>query len=151
MDLPLHLLCYRSYSSALLRSVRRFTARRGNPLMMVSDNGKTFKSAKREMTRVLNDPGVQQCFAKTRRKWSFSLERLVRSVKRCLKKTIGSTTLTYEELLTWRNIKGFSVSSFVIVNRLALSERLTQVCRGQALDAPKCHYSVSVVKMLIYW
>ena len=43
-------------------------------------------------------------------KWTFNLEkapwwggifeRLVRSVKRCLKKTIGGATLTYEELLT---------------------------------------------------
>ena len=39
----------------------------------------------------------------------------------------------------------------MIVNRLALLERLTQVCGGQALDAPKCHYRVSVVKMLFYW
>ena len=53
--------------------------------------------------------------------------------------------------LTWRNIKGFSVSSVMIVNRLASSERLTQVCGGQALHAPKRHYSVSVVEMLIYW
>ena len=49
------------------------------------------------------------------------------------------------------NIKGFSVSSVMIVNRLASSERLTQVCGGQALHAPKRHYSVSVVEMLIYW
>ena len=40
---------------------------------------------------------------------------------------------------------------FSAVNRLALSERLTQVCGGQAHDAPKCRYSVSVVKMHIYW
>ena len=38
--------------------------------------------------------------------------------------------------LTWKNIKRFSVSSVMIVNRLALSERLTQVCGGQALDTP---------------
>ena len=34
---------------------------------------------------------------------------------------------------------GFSVSSVMVVNRLALSERLTQICGGQALHAPKCH------------
>ena len=28
------------------------------------------------------------------------------------------------------------------VNRLALSERLTQICGGQVLHTPKCHYSV---------
>ena len=51
--------------------------------------------------------------------------------------------------LAWRNIKGFSVSSVMIVKRLASSERLTQVCGGQALHVPKRHYSVSVVEMLI--
>ena len=52
--------------------------------------------------------------------------------------------------LALRNIKGFTVSSVMMVNRLASSERLTQVCGGQALHAPKRHYSVSVVEMLIY-
>lgn len=78
--------------------------------MVVSDNGKTFKPAAREITRILNDPGVKQHFAKEHMKWTFNLEkapwwggvfeRLVRSVKRCLKKTISGAKLTYEELLT---------------------------------------------------
>ena len=97
-------------TSAFLRSLRRFSARRGTPLLMVSDNGKTFKSAAQEIKRLMNDPGVKQYLAKARMKWSFNLERapwwggiferLVRSVKRCLKKTIGGAILTYEELLT---------------------------------------------------
>lgn len=72
--------------------------------------GKTFKSVAREITRVSNDPGVKQYLAKARMKWTFNLERapwwggiferLIRSVKRCLKKTVGGATLTYEELLT---------------------------------------------------
>ena len=52
--------------------------------------------------------------------------------------------------LALRNIKGFTVSSVMMVNRLASLETLTQVCGGQALHAPKRHYSVSVVEMLIY-
>ena len=97
-------------ASAFMRSLRRFSARRGTPLLMVSDNGKTFKSAAREITKLMNDPGVKQYFANARMKWTFNLkkapwwggifERLVRFVKRCLKKTIGGATLTYEELLT---------------------------------------------------
>ena len=97
-------------TSAFLRSLRRFSARRGTPLLMVSDNGKTFKSAAREIKRLMNDTEVKQYFAKARMKWCFNLEkapwwggifeRLVRSVKRCLKKTIGGAILTYEELQT---------------------------------------------------
>ena len=78
--------------------------------MVVSDNGKTFKPAAREITRILKDPGVKRHFAKEHMTWSFNLEkapwwggvfeRLVRSVKICLKKTISGPRLTYDELLT---------------------------------------------------
>ena len=44
---------------------------------------------------------------------------------------------------TWRNIKGFSVSSVIIVNRLASSERLTQVCRAR----PFMHLKVMAVSL----
>ena len=39
--------------------------------------------------------------------------------------------------VAWRNIKGFTAFSVMIMNSLASSERLTQVCGGQALHAPK--------------
>lgn len=90
--------------------MRRFTARRGTPSTIVSDNGGTFKPASREITGVLNHPDVKQFFAGRRIMRSFNLakapwsggffERLVKSTKRCLKKTIGGAKLTYEELLT---------------------------------------------------
>ena len=38
-------------ASAFMRSLGRFSASRGTPLLMVSDNGKTFKSAAREITK----------------------------------------------------------------------------------------------------
>ena len=60
-------------ASAFMRSLRRFSARRGTPLLMVSDNGKTFKSATREITKLMNDPGVKQYFANARMKWTFRL------------------------------------------------------------------------------
>ena len=55
--------------------------------------------------------------------------------------------------LTWKNIKGFSVSGVMIVNKIIDFgfQKDSLVCRGQALDAPKCHYNFSVLKMLIYW
>ena len=77
--------------------------------MVVSDNGRTFKPAAREITRIFNDPGVKQHFAREHMKWTFNLEkapwwggvfeRLVKSVKRCLKKAISGARHTYEELL----------------------------------------------------
>ena len=62
-------------TSAFLRSLRRFSSRRGTPLLMVSDNGKTFKSAAREIKRLMNDPEVKQYFVKARMKWFFNLEK----------------------------------------------------------------------------
>ena len=119
MDLSLHMLRHQGYSlgsctslttCAFLRSLRRFSSRRGTPLLMVSDSGKTFKSAAREIKRLMNYPEVKQYLAKSRMKFCFNLEKApwwggifewpVRSVKRCLKKTIGGAILTYDELLT---------------------------------------------------
>ena len=95
---------------AFLRSFRRFTARRGLPSKIVSDNATTFKSASKQITKLMNDPGVKQYLSEKRVQWIFNLERapwwgglferMVRSMKRCLKKTIGGAKLTYEELMT---------------------------------------------------
>ena len=63
-------------ASSFMRSLRRFSSRRSTPLLlMVSDNGKTFKSAAREITKLMNDPGVKQYFANARMKWTFNLEK----------------------------------------------------------------------------
>ena len=96
-------------ANVFLRSFRRFTARRGRTSLVVPDNGRTFKPAAWEITRIFNDPGVKQHFAREHMKWTFNLEkapwwggvfeRLVKSVKRCLKKAISGARHTYEELL----------------------------------------------------
>ena len=97
-------------SQAFLRSFRRFTARRSTPLLVISDNAKTFKAASKELKALMNDPRVKKYFWQQRTKWSFNLEkaprwggffeRLVGSLKRCLKKTIGKAKLSYDELVT---------------------------------------------------
>ena len=62
--------------------------------------------------KLMNDQGVKQNFANAQMKstinhekaksWGGIFERLVRSVNKWLKKTIGDATLTYEELLKWK-------------------------------------------------
>ena len=89
---------------SFIRSFKRFTARRGFPHQVSSDNGKTFKSATKTIANVLNHPEVLQYFAGIGMQWSFNLEkapwwggifeRTVKSVKRCLRKTIGQARLT---------------------------------------------------------
>ena len=74
------------------------------------DNGKTFKAAAKTIQKVLNQAEVQQFIAGIGLEWCFNLEkvpwwggvfeRMVKSVKKCLRKTIGKAKLTYEELMT---------------------------------------------------
>ena len=62
-------------TEAFIRSFKRFTARRGFPCKLVSDNGKTFKSAAKSIETILNQPEVQQYFAGVGLEWIFNLEK----------------------------------------------------------------------------
>ena len=93
-----------------IRCFRRFVARTGMPLLMISDNGKTFKAAAKIIKEIMSQDYVQQHLTSLGIDWRFNLEiapwwggifeRLIRSMKRCLKKMIGKSQLSYEELLT---------------------------------------------------
>jgi len=73
----------------------------------MSDNVKTHFSVPQLR---LKNPAVKQQLANQQIQWKFIVEKaawwggywetLVQSVKRCLKKTIGRTTLTFEKLRT---------------------------------------------------
>ena len=97
-------------ADSFLRCFKRFTARRGIPHKMISDNGKTFKAAAKSISTALSSFVVQGYSVNTGVKWSFNLEkvpwrgglfeRLIKSTKRCLRKTIGHVRITYDELVT---------------------------------------------------
>ena len=97
-------------ATTFLRSFRRFTSRRGVPARMISDNGKTFKSASSIVAQILKSAEIRSHFTQQHVEWQFNLEkapwwggvfeRMVKSAKRCLKKVIGRNCLTYDELLT---------------------------------------------------
>ena len=86
-------------AESFIHSFKRFTARRGFPHKIISDNGKTFKAAAKTIASVLNHPEVLHYFAGVGMQWSFNLEkapwwggvfeRMIKSVKRCLRRTIG--------------------------------------------------------------
>lgn len=93
-----------------LRSLRRLTARRGTPSLINSDNAKTFKFAAKFLDSLSKDPSVFSFLQEKRIRWKFNLERspwwggyferLVGSVKSCLKKVIGNASLLIDELDT---------------------------------------------------
>ena len=84
---------------AFVRAFERFTARRGTPDVIVNDNFKTFKSA--VVKKFMLCLGVRQKFIlRASPWWGAFYERLVRSVKTSLKKILGKSMLSYEELET---------------------------------------------------
>ena len=95
---------------AFIRSLNRFSARRGLPKMFVSDNGKTFKAAAKAVDAIVRDKATQQYLSRVKVEWLLNLERapwwggvferMVRMTKRFLKKMVGRARLTYEELNT---------------------------------------------------
>ena len=107
----LHLeLCPSLSADAFVRCLRRFTARRGTPLTITSDNAKTFKHAAKELANVFKSKEVQGFAGQKGIEWKFILEkapwwggfyeRMVQLVKRRLRKVLGNAKVTYEELST---------------------------------------------------
>lgn len=82
-------------------ALRRFTARRGLPTVLYSDNAKTFKGAEKELLTLFGEGGPKWKYIAPRSPWWGGWwERLVRSVKGALKKSLGSRCLTRTELET---------------------------------------------------
>lgn len=96
-----------------LLAFRRFLSRRGFCNTIYSDNARTFKRAQKELKVLWNSLSsneLQEFFAEKWITWKFIVEkaawwggmweRLVRSVKTCLRKVIGKSSLSYEEIET---------------------------------------------------
>lgn len=85
-------------AATFIRSFRRFTARRGTPARMVSDNAKTFKAAATIVKNTLECPEARAFLNQFHVDWKFNLEkapwwggvfeRMIKSAKRCLKRPL---------------------------------------------------------------
>jgi hypothetical protein len=110
----LHLeLVHDMSTDSFLLAFRRFLARRINCKVIYSDNAKTFKKAKGEigeLYKILSDKSLENFFGNEKIIWKNIIERaawwggfyerLVKSVKECLRKIIGKALLSYEEMST---------------------------------------------------
>lgn len=100
-------------TDAFLLAFRRFISRRGICGVIYSDNAKTFKRAEQDLKllwTLMEAKEIQNLFAEKRISWKYIVERaawwggmwerLVRSVKTCLRKVLGRSYLGFEELQT---------------------------------------------------
>ena len=97
-------------AEAFRRALRRFCARLGTPTLIVSDNAKTFQATVKALNNPFSNPEVASELDSRKIEWRFNLERapwwggflerMVGSVKACLRKVIGNAQLTFDELLT---------------------------------------------------
>ena len=97
-------------TDSFLRAFRRFTAGRGTPNLIVSDNARYFKKANNILKTLFKQRDVRTYFQNQKIVWRFNLERapwwggllerLVQSVKHCLKKVLGKSRLSLEEITT---------------------------------------------------
>ncbi|XP_064475845.1 uncharacterized protein LOC135389743 [Ornithodoros turicata] len=100
-------------TSTFLFALRRFIARRGIPRIVYSDNAKTFQKSNKELKKlwdVVSSATTKETIADWRIQWRYNApyapwwggfyERLIRSVKVALKKTIGAKCLNEVELNT---------------------------------------------------
>ena len=97
-------------AEAFKRCLRKFTARRGMPSLIVSDNAKTFQATEKDLNKLFYHPEIKSYFNNAKIEWKFNLERapwwggfferMVGSVKQCLRKTLGKARLKQDELAT---------------------------------------------------
>ncbi|KAL9979037.1 hypothetical protein ACROYT_G016629 [Oculina patagonica] len=95
---------------SFLLAFRRFVNRQGLPVTLLSDNAKTFRSASKDIRKIIQSDEVMRYLTDNRIPWNFIIERapwwggfwerMVKVVKQPLKKTVGRTTLNYDELQT---------------------------------------------------
>ena len=84
-------------STSFIKSFRRFISRRGGPSVIISDNGRNFVS--NEKVEFVNGLGVDWRLNMPLAPWHGGFfERMVRSTKTLLRKTLQTAKLTYEEL-----------------------------------------------------
>ena len=82
-------------AASFMDAFRRFQSRRSSPRVMLSDNALTF----RQVAKLL--PSIQWQFIPERSPWWAGFyERLVKSIKSALKKTLGKSLVSFRELET---------------------------------------------------
>ena len=145
---------------AFFLAFRRFTARRGLPSTIWTDNAKTFKRAAKELQRFYRSNVLHNYMINHRIPWQFIppkvpwcggyWERMVKMVKQILKKMLGRSTLNYDEMNTLlvevvRVINSRPIT-YVYDDKEAVSYALTpsHLINGRSISTiPNCRHFLS--------
>lgn len=97
-------------AEAYLAALRRFAARRGKPQTILSDNATNFVGASNDLKSIISNPSIASNLADENINFLFTpaysphfnglAEAAVRSTKYHLRRVLGMTHLTYEEMYT---------------------------------------------------
>ena len=97
-------------TETFLRAFKRFTSRRSTPRLILSDNARYFKGASEILKKIYNHPTLQNDLSLQRVEWRFIpsrapwfggfWERLVALIKNPIKKVLGRSHLTFDQLHT---------------------------------------------------
>ncbi|XP_065665443.1 uncharacterized protein LOC136086875 [Hydra vulgaris] len=90
-------LCHDLSSVELQRILKKFVARKGPPLMIISDNAKTFLAIGKWLLTLKNDENLANYLA-IAPWWGGLFEKLIGIMKKSLSKTIGKGMLSFNEL-----------------------------------------------------
>ena len=106
---------------------RMFAARRGIPARVYSDNAKTFRGAQKELQSIYGPQCPRWTYSAPLAPWHGGWwERMVRSTKGALRKSVGNSTLTKEEL----------AAVLTEVEQVLNSRPLTRLSEDPAVDGP---------------
>ena len=106
-----HLELVEDFSTEMFRlCLLRFIAKIRMPVLIVSDNAKRFQATEKTLKKLFDHPEVKADLERDRIEWQLNLERapswggfferMVTSVKGCLRKTLENVRLTFDELAT---------------------------------------------------
>ena len=97
-------------AATFVRCLKRFTAKKGLPQRILSDNPKMFKATAKAIATMLKEEDVKNYLSHVGIKWTFNLEkapwwdgifkRLIKSTKRCLRKMIWQAKFSYDGMHT---------------------------------------------------
>ena len=107
-------LTERLSSEAFILAFCRFTSRRGLPVILLSDNVRTFKSASKDIVKISRAKEVTHYMANNGVTWKFVVERATwwgsfweRQIQTVKCTLIGRSCLTFKELITlWLEVEG---------------------------------------------